>query len=169
MTNKWIGKATTAALFAGCVAVAAAQSNGPLGISPRIGFFESTSSRVKGTYFAIGLDYKLNSLSASVPGSGLIGYWGVSIDYYDRGATSNLPIVINYNLRQGPIVYALGAGVEFYDLDNLNGSTGTGFDGQASITYDIKTPVVPIFLQAKYFLASHEENRGFGIYAGVRF
>jgi hypothetical protein len=169
MITKRIGKAVGSALIGGCAVVASAQSNGPLGLSPRIGFLESTSSRTSGTWFAFGLDYKLNSFSSSIPASGLVGYWGLSVDYYNYGANSNLPIVINYNLRQGSLVYALGAGIEFYDLDNFNESAGTGFDGQASITYDFKTPVIPVFLQAKYFLASHEEDRGFGFYVGVRF
>ncbi len=164
-----MAKAAGAAFLGGCAVSASAQSNGPLGISPRIGILESTSSNVKGSWVGIGLDYKLGALPASIPGSGLLGYWGLSVDYYSHGATSNLPIVLNYNLRQGSLVYSLGAGIEFYDLDNLNESSGTGFDAQAGISYDFKTPVLPLFLQLKYYLASHNEDRGFGLYLGARF
>jgi hypothetical protein len=169
MRNRWIAKAGVAALVVGCAAGASAQSNGPTGISLRIGAFFPTSSGAGGTYTAFGADYKLSSLPGNVTGSGMIGYWGLSADYYSRGGASNLPLVVNYNLRQGAIVYSLGAGVEFYNLDDLNGSSGTGFDAQAGIAYDISTKVIPVFLQAKFFLASHDADRGFGIYAGVRF
>lgn len=169
MRNNWIAKAGVAAFVVGCAGAASAQSNGPLGLSPRVGLFLPTSSDAGGAFFAVGLDYKLNSLPASVPGTGLIGYWGLTADYYTRGGNSNLPVVINYNLRSGALVYSLGAGVEFYNLNDVNNSSGTGFDAQAGIAYDFSTGPIPIFLQAKYFFASHDSNRGFGLYAGVRF
>jgi hypothetical protein len=169
MRNRWIAKVGVAALVVGCAAGASAQSNGPTGISLRIGAFFPTASGVGGTFTAFGADYKLNSLAANVTGSGMIGYWGISADYYSRGGLSNLPLVVNYNMRTGPLVYSLGAGIEFYNLDDFNGSSGTGFDAQAGVAYDITTKILPIFVQAKYYLASHDANRGFGVYVGVRF
>ncbi len=169
MTRNWISKAALSAVIGGCAVLASAQGLGNIGLSARIGYFQSTDSNHSGSFFAVGADYKLTALPASIPASGLVGYWGISADYYDRGAVSNLPVVLNYNLRQGPLTYSLGAGIEFYDLKDYGGSSGTGFNGQAGIAYEIKTPVIPFFLQAKYFLASHSELSGLGLYAGVRF
>jgi len=168
MTKNLIARAGLGALVLGCAAIGFGQSSGNLGLSPRIGAVFPTSSEGHGSFFAVGADYKLKALSSSVSGSSL-GYWGVSVDYYDRGSASNLPVVLNYNMRQGSLVYSLGAGIEFYDTGGSNSSSGTGFDAQAAISYDIKTPVLPLFLQAKFFLASHDADRGIGVYAGVRF
>ncbi len=169
MRNTWIAKAGIAALVVGSAGVASAQSNGPSGLSARLGVFLPTGTSVGGTWFAGGIDYKLNSLSASAPVAGSIGYFGISADYYNNGGNSNIPVVINYNLRQGPLVWSLGAGIEFYNVPfDLTGS-GTGFDAQAGVAYEFGSLPTPFFVSAKYYLASRSEVRGFGLYVGMRF
>jgi hypothetical protein len=170
LRNNSIAKAGVAALAIGIAGVASAQSNGPTGLSPRLGVFLPTSGGVGSTWFGAGIDYKLNALSSTIPPASVgYGYFGLSADYYTYGGNSNIPVVINYNWRYTNLVFALGAGIDFYDVPALSTGSGTGFDAQASATYDFGHSNNPFFLQAKYFLASREQLRGFGIYAGLRF
>jgi hypothetical protein len=170
LRNNWIAKAGAAALVVGIAGAASAQSNGPTGVSVRLGVFLPTTSSVGSTWFGGGIDYKLNSLSAAVPPPSTgYGYFGISADYYTYAGNSNIPVVLNYNWRMQNLVFALGAGIEFYDVPSFSSGSGTGFDAQASATYDFGHSSNPFFLQAKYFLASRDELRGFGLYAGLRF
>ena len=162
MTNNWIAKAGAAALFATCAGFASAQTSG---LSARVGAFFPTTSSFGSTWFAGGIDYKLNSLSSAMPAG--TGYWGLSADYYTFGGNSNIPVVINYNVHESNLVFSLGAGIDFYDEPGLSSGSGTGFDAQAAVTYNFGNQ--PYFLQAKYFLASRSEMRGIGVYAGYRF
>lgn len=155
-------------------AVAGAQTNGPTGLSARIGVFSPTSSFARDlgkTWFGLGVDYKLNNIALTQAATGMPSYLGLSLDYYSHGSNSNIPVVLNYNVRSGQFVYFAGAGVDFYNIDDLSDS-GTGLDLQAGVTYEFGaagTASLPLFLQAKYFYSAKEELRGFGIYAGVRF
>jgi hypothetical protein len=168
MMKNWIAMAGGAALILGVAGSASAQSNGAAGFSPRIGVFLPTEASAGSSWFGAGFDYKLAALPGHIPGTGTYGYFGLSLDYYTYSGNSNLPVVINYNLRQDHLVFSLGAGIEFYDVPDFSSSSGTGFDAQAGVTYDFGNPGPPIFLQAKYYFASQSELRGFGVYAGVR-
>jgi hypothetical protein len=165
MKNNWIAKAGAAALIATCAGFASAQSYGNTGLSARIGAFFPTTSSFGSTWFAGGIDYKLNSLSSAMPAGS--GYWGLSADYYTYGGNSNIPVVINYNVRESNLTFSLGAGIDFYDEPSASTSSGTGFDAQAAVSYNLQGS--PFFLQAKYFLAGRSELRGIGVYAGLHF
>ncbi|HWD39046.1 MAG TPA: hypothetical protein VG944_09385 [Fimbriimonas sp.] len=169
MRNKVIAKAGVAAAIFGCCGAAMAQGPNPTGLSARVGIFLPTSDVGSSTWYAFGIDYKLNSLPASVPGSGMAAYWGLSADYYAWGGDTNVPVVINYNLKSGPLTYSLGAGIDFFNVPDFNDGSGTGFDLQAGVGYQFGMGPLPFFLQAKYFLASRDHLRGFGIYAGIHF
>jgi len=167
MRNINLAKVGTAAFVLGAACMAAAQS--PTGISARIGGFVPTSDGIGGTWFGLGLDYRLNSLPATIPGSGTAAYWGLSADWYTHGSDSNIPIVINYNLKSNGFTYSIGAGVEFYDVPGFSSSTGTGWDGQLGVAYEFGSLPTPVFVQVKYFLSGKSDLDGFGLYAGVHF
>jgi len=169
MKNIALAKVGATAFGLALVGVASAQSPVPIGLSARIGAFAPTSSGVGGTWFGLGLDYRLTSIPGTIPGSGTVGYFGLSADWYSHGADSNIPVVINYNLKSNGFTYSIGAGIEFYDIPGFSSSTGTGFDGQLGVAYEFGNMPTPIFLQVKYYLSGKSDLDGFGFYAGIRF
>ncbi len=159
------------AVAAGSVVAANAQSNGPSGLSARIGAYFPTSDSAKNlgsTWFVFGADYKLNSLAVAAPGVGLQSYLGISADYYAKGGDSNLPVALTYNLRQSQMVYSIGIGPEFRNSGDLT-STGVGLAEQVGVSYELGNMPTPIFIQAKYFISGRPELRGLGVYVGIRF
>ena len=66
------------AVLSGVAVTANAQTNGPIGVSARVGLFLPTSSTNFSSAFAAGLDYKISSFSVRSPGEGLQSYLGVS-------------------------------------------------------------------------------------------
>jgi len=166
-------KAVAASVIFGCVGMAGAQTNGPTGLSARIGVFFPTSNLARdlaAQWFAFGADYKLQNYSTGTVGQGMPSYISVSADYYQKGDTSAIPIAVNYNVRSGQLVFAAGVGVDFMRVLG-NGTTGIG--GQVAATYEFaqsgKTNSTPFFIQAKYFLSSKSDLNGFGVFLGVRF
>ena len=168
MKTSTLASLVAIAALSGVAATAGAQTNGPKGISARVGFFVPTNDGSFSSAFAAGLDYKLPSLSVRAPGDGFQSYLGVSADYYGDGSNNNIPIALTYNVRSGNIVYHAGVGVDFYAGDD----TGTSLGGQVGIAYEFgsgKTVNNPLFLQAKYFLTNKSVLSGFGLYVGYRF
>jgi len=158
-------------MAASCISIASAQSNGPTGISARIGAFmpsNDLASQLGKTWFGFGVDYKLNSMSASTPVNNSQGYFGISADYYAHGSEDDVPVAFTYNLRQGQIVWSAGIGPDFRNAGQLT-STGVGIGEQIAFTYELGGSRTPIFLQAKYFFSSMPELSGFGVYLGARF
>lgn len=165
--------ATLAAIAAltGVAATSSAQTNGPTGVSARVGVFFPTDDLAFSTAFSAGVDYKFKSFSLKSPGEGLQSYLGASLDYYGSDGSSNVPLALTYNVRSGSLVYSAGIGVDFYDVDR-SGDTGTSLGGQIGIAYEFSNVGRidnPIFVSAKYFLTDRSELSGFGLYVGVRF
>lgn len=166
-TSRLASLAALAALT-GVAATAGAQTNGPTGVSARVGVFFPTDSGEFGSAFAAGLDYKLSRFSLRSPSDGLQSYLGLSADYYGDGSNNNIPVALTYNVRSGNIVYHAGVGIDFYAGDD----TGTSLGGQVGIAYEFGNAGEankPIFLQAKYFLTNKSQFSGFGLYVGYRF
>jgi hypothetical protein len=162
---------TTAVVAASCIGTAGAQTNGPTGLSARIGGFlptNSLASDIDSTWFGFGLDYKLKAMSASTPFTNTEAYFGISADYYAAGGDSDIPVALTYNVRQGQCVFSAGIGPEFRNSGDLT-STGVGVAEQIAFTYEFGHSYTPIFIQAKYFFSSEPELSGFGIYLGARF
>jgi hypothetical protein len=149
---------------------ASAQTNGPLGLSARIGVFFPTNDLARDlspNWFALGADWKWKEMPVSSVNPDTLAYLGVSIDYYSHGSdNSALPIVLNYNVRSGQFVYSGGLGIDFVRAGFGNKS---GLCGQLGATYEFGNVPNPVFVQAKYFFSSRSELSGFGLFAGVRF
>lgn len=156
----------------GVAGAANAQTNGPTGISARIGVFFPTDDLAKdlgSTWFGFGADYKLNRFSVGAPTQSTLSYLSVSVDYYEKDDLRSIPIALNYNVRSGQIVYSAGLGVDF--VRTFSDDT-TGLGGQLGIAYEFSnsnSPSNPFFVQAKYFFSSKSDLNGFGVYAGFRF
>ena len=154
----------------GCMAIAGAQA-APSGLSARIGLFLPTSTQardISSSWINFGLDYKLKALSYKIPGVDLQSYFSVSADYYTHSGDNDLPVALNYNLRQGSIIYSAGIGPEFRNAGDLT-STGTGLAEQLGVSFDLGAGPMPIFIAGKYYFSSKPELSGFAVYAGVRF
>jgi len=148
-----------------------AQTNGPTGISVRLGAYfptNSLGSDLASTWFAGGIDYKLNTLSVKAPITNTEGYFGISADYYGHGGDNDIPVALTYNLRQGQIVFSAGIGPDFRNATDLT-DNGVGIAEQVGIAYEFVHSYTPVFIAAKYFFASKPELSGAGVYLGIRF
>lgn len=167
------GKAALAAIFIGGVALANAQSNGPTGLSARIGAFfptNTTASDLAPTWFGFGADYKLNNYGMGTVGKGMPAFLSLSADFYEKNGFRGIPIGLNFNVRSGQLVFAAGVDIDFERTFNED---TTGIGGQLAATYEFagsgKGNYNPLFIQAKYFVSSKSELDGFGVFLGVRF
>jgi hypothetical protein len=160
------------AVAVGAAGMANAQTNGPSGISARIGVFFPTDDfarNVGDQWFMFGADYKLNRYSVDAPTASTLSFLSISADYYEKDDLRAIPVALNYNVRSGQIVYSAGLGVDFVRIPSDN---TIGLSGQLGITYEFanaNAPVNPFFVQAKYFFSSKSELNGFGVFAGYRF
>jgi len=146
----------------------------PTGLSLRIGAFLPTStagSDIGSEWFTAGIDYKLNSASASsVAQMGVLPtYLSVSLDYVTKDGFSVYPLVLNYNVKMYNFVYAVGVGLQETQVSGSNRSSTTSLALQGGVTYDFVKKPIPLFLQAKYMYSNYEEFRGVGVYLGARF
>ena len=160
-----------AAIAAASIGLASAQTNGPSGVSVRVGLFmpsNSLASDLGSTWFGFGVDYKLNAMSASTPITSRDAYFGLSADYYSHGSDNDVPVALTYNMRQGQMVWSAGIGPDFRNSGDLT-STGIGLGEQVAFTYEFGSSPTPIFVQAKYFFSSKPELSGFGVFLGARF
>lgn len=165
--SKSFTKMGLAVLVLGVAGAASAQTNGPSGISGRIG---AHFPRVGDTNFGIGLDYKFPSVDVPDARGGYVSYLGASVDWYGRNDNWNIPLAVTYNVRNNQLVFGAGIGVDFY---KRGGDSKAGLGGQLSATYEFarsgETAYNPFFVQAKYFFANQSDLSGFGLYAGYRF
>jgi hypothetical protein len=171
MRKCWIAKAAVAASVLACVGVANAQTNGPTGISARLGVFFPTSDLgrdIGKTWLAFGADYKLREMPSGDV-NGRVSYISLSGDYYEKDGTRAIPIAANYNIRVNQLVFSAGVGIDFVRL----GSNSSGLSGQLGAAYEFansgSTSYNPFFVQAKYFFSSKSDLSGFGVYVGYRF
>ncbi|RYG34818.1 hypothetical protein EON81_14495 [bacterium] len=163
-------KAGIVALAAAFAGVAAAQTNGPTGISARVGV---QFPRVGDTVFAAGLDYKFSNFSVDQARPGYLSYLGLSADYYGKSNRYNIPLAVTYNIRANQVVFSAGIGLDIYKRGG-GGNSDTSLGGQVGIAYefgqsDTNTNAKPIFVQAKYFFTKDSDLGGLGLYLGVRF
>ena len=168
MKTRNLASFVAAVALCGVAATAGAQTNGPKGISARIGVAIPTDTRYFGSAFAAGIDYKFPTIGVKSPGEGLQSYLGASVDYYGNGDGNNIPVALTYNVRSGSIVYNAGIGVDFYSADK----NGTSLGGQVGISYEFghgATLNNPLFVQAKYFITRESALNSFGLYVGYRF
>ena len=168
MKTRSLASLVALAALSGAAAIANAQTNGPLGLSARLGLFVPTDNVDFSTAFAAGIDYKISNFSVRAPGEGLQSYLGVSLDYYGNNDNSNVPLHLTYNVRSGNIVYNAGIGVDF----RAGNDTGTSLGGRVGIAYEFGNSGrmdKPIFVQANYFLTDKSSLSGFGLYVGYRF
>lgn len=173
MRNNWIVKVAAAASVLGVAGIAGAQTNGPTGISARLGVFFPTSDPARDlgkSWFGFGADYKLQSVNVQPARGEYASYLSVSGDYYEKGGARAMPIAINYNVRANQLVFSGGVGIDFV---RAFGDDSSGFSGQLAATYEFaqsgRTNSTPFFVQAKYFFSSKSDLSGIGVYAGVRF
>jgi len=170
--KSWMTKIGVVAGLAVVTAAASAQSNGPLGLSVRLGVFLPTGTvgeNLGHTWFAGGLDYKINTVPVSAPTqyAGLPSYLSISGDYYEKNGDRSIPVAVNYNMRVKGYVFSAGIGAE--DTTYSGGNSTIGLSGQVGASYDFSSFTFPLFLQAKYFLSGKSEFRGVGVYVGARF
>lgn len=162
-------KAGIVALAAAFAGVASAQTNGPTGISVRLGaVFPNTGD----TLFAGGADYKFSNFSVDQARPGYLSYLGVSLDYYGKDSNRyNIPLALTYNIRANQAVFSAGVGVDFSRVPGRD--SNANFGGQVGVAYEFGNadPALnrnPIFVQAKYFFTKESLN-GLGVYVGIRF
>jgi len=167
------GKLAMMAAVLGVAGVAGAQTNGPTGLSARLGVFFPTSDLAQSagkSWFGFGADYKLNSVNVAPARGEYMSYLSISADYYEKSGLRAIPVAVNYNVRAAQLVFSGGVGIDFVRVGNNDDS---GFAGQLGATYEFansgKTTMNPFFLQAKYYFSSKSDLNGFGIYAGYRF
>jgi len=171
MRNSTIAKLGAITAAAACIGAAGAQTNGPSGLSVRIGLFLPTSSEASNlskAWVGFGADFKLPFLAFKIPGVGLQSYFGVSADYYSGSGDSDLPVALTYNLRQGSIIYSAGIGPEFRSASDLT-SSGSGLGEQLAVSFEFGSSPMPLFLEGKYFISSRPELSGLAVYLGTRF
>lgn len=167
------GKMAGVAAVLGFVGVAGAQTNGPAGISARLGVFFPTSDVARAAsknWFAFGADYKLQGVNVAPARGEYASYLSISGDFYEKGNLRAIPVAVNYNVRAQQLVFSGGIGMDFV---RIGSSDKSGFAGQLGATYEFansgKTTVNPFFVQAKYFFSSKSDLNGFGLYLGYRF
>jgi hypothetical protein len=166
LRKSWIAKVGVAGLVLAGACVGSAQTNGPAGLTARLGFFFPATRLASSSWFAFGADYKLQKENVSAPTEGTLAYLGLSADYYSSGGASALPVALTYNVRSGQLVWHAGLGLDFVRL----GANTSGLAGQIGATYEFgENTMTPFLVQAKYFLSSKSRLNGFGIYAGMRF
>lgn len=148
-------------------AVASAQTNGPQGLSARIGWF---FPRVGDNDFSAGLDYKFSNVPVEPARGEYLSYLGLTADYYGRSNAYNIPIAVTYNARVNQLVFSGGVGVDVY---RRFGESKAGLGAQIGVAYEFGpetgTARNPVFLQAKYFFANNSDLNGLAVYVGVRF
>ena len=164
-TNRLAGVALAAVCLA---ATASAQTNGPKGISVRLG---AQFPKVGDSSFAAGLDYKFKEFAVPQARNEYVSYLGASLDYYGKdGDNRNIPLALTYNVRAQQLVFSAGLGVDF---STYRGDDKTGLAGQIGVAYEFgqKEGVTPnpLFVSAKYYFANQVDLGGFAIYVGYRF
>jgi len=171
MRSSKIAKLASVVLVGSCIGIAGAQTSGASGLSVRAGWFWPSSTEATdlgNNWFGLGLDYKLNTLSAKAPVVGTQAYFGISADYYSRGGDNDLPVALTYNIKQSGFLFSAGIGPDFVNAGDITGNS-VGISEQVGVGYDILPGPVPVFIQAKYYFASKPELSGLGVYLGVRF
>jgi len=122
---------------------------------------------------AFGVDYKLNTTNTPSmvvrSGNGATTFFTLTGDYYAKDTYRAIPVALNYNVRAMQFVFAAGAGIDFQRVADAD-TIGLGY--QVSATYEIASGLTSknsLFVQAKYFLTSHNELNGIGVYVGMHF
>jgi hypothetical protein len=167
MKKALIYKLCVSAIALSIGGAANAQIN-PQQLSVRLGVFVPTTRSLGANWFALGADYRIPRFQTATPtpAGATTSFLSFSADYYERGGRQAIPVVANYNVRAGELIFTAGAGIDFV---RVVGDQAIGLAGQLGVTYDFPGAQNPLFVQGKYFLSSRESLRGFGLFAGVRF
>jgi hypothetical protein len=172
--NKTATVALTALLGLGLAVPAQAQYSKPIGVSVRAGLFfpnDSTARDREGqSWFTAGAEYKLRDMNIGT-NQEFSGSLSLSVDFYNKGSYSNVPVLLNYIGRTDQFYYGLGAGVGFGKVPaGVGGSRNdTDFNYGLTIGYDFVRGQTPLFVEAKYFGSNESALNGFAIVGGVRF
>jgi hypothetical protein len=162
-------KAISVMIIAGAAVLAAAQmgDNKPIGLDARVGAFfpiDSGTQGVGNTWLDLGLDFEAKKLSPSAS-------LKVSLDYAYRGGFTSLPLLLNYQIRQGPIYAFVGAGGNFNRIPQDDGTvfSKTNWAYDAGIGYDVmKNGGSPIFVEGRFFGNENSNLNGFAVFLGIR-
>jgi hypothetical protein len=153
------------ALGLGLSAVApaeAAQIPGtPSGVTLRAGTFFGGG----GGWGAFGVEYPITGLG--IPATGFGATVTLSGDYYSRGGSRSIPVLLNYAVRAGTLRYSAGVGVGFNRVEG--GRERAGIQYQTSLAYDLPVGLTPVFLEGRYHRAADGALSGLAVYLGVRF
>ncbi len=146
----------------------ASAAMGQLGVGPvsgvRAGLFFPTQSGSSGTWFAFGADTRFAGLK--VPGLPLGAAVEGSIDYYSKGGSRNIPVLLNFRASFGKNSVALGVGPGF---SRVSGGESVGLDFALSARTSLSTGPLPLFIEGRYYMASRAAVRGFAVMLGIRF
>jgi hypothetical protein len=119
-----------------------------------------------GNWTAFGADWRLPGQTLDPAFGGTQTFLSLSGDYYERGGSRNIPVILNYNVRNAPFTFFGGAGIGFSDV---GGSANADVNFQLGANYDLtQAGQTPIFLQAKWIRAQRGFDN-FGVYLGARF
>lgn len=158
-----------------CLAAAAVGASAqivpsPLGILVRAGTFQpssGTGSAIGEGWFAAGIEMDIFKLRLG-PIDPLGARISLSVDTYNRGSASSLPILVNFAGNQNRLKYSFGVGVAVADLPGQE--TEINFAYQLSLGYHIPWTGLPIIAEVRFFGVSGVDTAldGFALTLGIK-
>ncbi|MBI1757523.1 MAG: hypothetical protein HYR64_10500 [Fimbriimonas ginsengisoli] len=148
------------------------QESKPVGLSVKAGLFWPSSSAGRNagsTWFAGGAEFRVRDASVETKGIGPNSTITASLDYYNKGGFSNMPVLLNVVTHTSEMYYTVGAGVGFNRTPDGSGGTDskTRFAWQAGVGYDFMQGKSPLFVEGKYFGNASSDLNGFGVFVGI--
>lgn len=145
-----------------------------MGVSVRAGlmFPSAKSSRDIGAqWFAVGLDYKMGDLRFGQTGNERSMQWSLSLDYYGKGDSSCVPILVNIVQRNEAVYYFGGIGIGFarVPISSVEIANRTKLCYGFGVGYDFQTGPTPLFVEGRWFGCSESKLNGLGLMIGARF
>src|SRR4028118_489003 len=129
--------------------------------SVRIGYFLPTNRDGDSEGgLAFGVDYRLRQLAVRVPATSVQSYLTFSGDYYRRGDSYNIPLLLNYSVQAAGLFGSAGIGLGYHHND-FDDESGIGINAQLSVGYEFALPI-KAFVQAKYYFSPRRVGRGAG-------
>lgn len=161
------------ALFA---SIACAQSPGPTGVLVRVGQFYPSDIQARHeakTWILFGLQVNVGKMRPTAEG-GMAGT-AISIDAYQKGDLSAIPIMLNYVSKNDATTFTVGAGGSFNrearsTSSGLEKTNRLQFAYGASLGYDLDKVIrIPGMIELRYLGNSYSTLNGFAICYGFRF
>jgi hypothetical protein len=162
------------ALLVASSTVTFAQETRPMGLSLRFGAFMPSERLAKDegeTWFGGGVEYRIQDLAMGENG-GAAGQLSISLDYFNKGDFTRVPLLLNYTARMEQFYFIAGAGVDFAEYRTVRGAptkSRTEFAWQAGVGFDLAKGPTPVFVEAKWLGSQREVLNGWGVFVGVRF